>query len=131
MCMIDDAEPCEFYRETRPKARKTHRCSSCRRDILPGETYRLQVGKWDGSMDACKECAHCEAAGEWLIERCNGYPIGAMLEDLSNHWHEEGVREWRLGRLIVSAKRQWKRRDGSMMPVPSLHPWPGRGVSAA
>lgn len=130
MCMIDDAEPCEFYRETRPKARKAHRCSSCHRDILPGETYRLQVGKWDGIMDTCKECAHCEAAGEWLIERCNGYPIGMMLEDLCSHWDEEGVREWRLGRLIVSAQRQWKRRDGTLVPVEEIQAVTDRAEAA-
>lgn len=120
MCMVDDCEPGEFYRETRPRARKTHKCHECLREIRVGETYRSVATKFDGVVETTKTCAHCEAAGEWLNERCNGYPIGMMREDLWAHWSDEGIHEMRLGRLIVSVKRGWRRRDGSMMPIPEI-----------
>lgn len=123
MCMVDDCEPCDFVTQTRPKARKAHKCHECRREISIGETYRRVAAKFDGIVDTTKTCAHCEAAGIWLEKRCGGYPIGMMREDLLAHWHEEGVHEMGLGRLIVSVKRGWKYRDGSLMPVPVPGDW--------
>ena len=120
MCLIDDAEPCEFWNETRRTARKTHKCSDCGRKIRPGERYRTVATKWDGNFSMTKECAHCEAAGVWLIDRCGGYPIASVKEDLTNHWYEGGVHEIQLARLIIGARRKWTRRDGTPVPLPQV-----------
>jgi hypothetical protein len=115
--MIDDAEPAEFLTVQRHRARRTHKCSECRREIQIGERYQKISAVWDGEFSVTKTCSHCESAAAWLIERCGGYPIGMAREDLLSHWHEEGVRDFGLGRRIVGMKRGWKRHDGGMMQV--------------
>lgn len=59
MCVID-LEPCEVWRETKCKARKVHRCSCCRRAILPGEEYLQHFSVFEGDPTSAKCCAECE-----------------------------------------------------------------------
>jgi hypothetical protein len=67
-----DPDP-EFYKEKVVKARKTHRCCECRRDIIKGETYKTISGKWDGMILMYKMCSDCKSLienffGRWTFE---------------------------------------------------------------
>lgn len=48
--------------ETRPKARKAHRCCWCWQDIVKDETYYRFTGVCDGDFQCTKLHAECEAA---------------------------------------------------------------------
>lgn len=120
MCAIDDAEPWQFYRRTEVRGRKTHHCSECGRTINVRERHHYTVGKVDGDMSSWRTCAQCFTAASWLVETCDGWILGALADDLWEHWRE--AREHRsvwLARALVGMRRQWKKRDGSLMePLP-------------
>lgn len=121
MCAVDYGEPTDVARIELRKARKQHKCDDCGRIIEPRETYThwvfLSEGYW--SKGAC--CAHCRAASKWLVEQCGGFLYVGILDDLEEHWNEEPLLcSMRLGRLIVGCRRRWKRRDGSLMPIPAV-----------
>lgn len=61
MCVIDFDEFCTVWQENTRKARKAHKCSCCRRQIQPGETYLTHFSIFDGSCTNEKCCAECEA----------------------------------------------------------------------
>lgn len=109
MCMVDDAEPWEFYAESHVRAaRKEHRCNECRRTVWVGEGYRRAIGKFDGHFQVYVTCPHCEAAGEWLIKACRGYMFDFVLEDLREHWEEsELFRSPMLRWLIDHMEKGW------------------------
>ena len=60
-----DGEYSEFHRTEFPKARKSHKCCECNREIHPGEKYEYVVGKFDGDLYKAKTCDHCAE-----IRRC-------------------------------------------------------------
>ena len=55
----------EFFCETTPRARKTHRCCECYGDISPGERYQKIVGKWCGDFATFKVCEPCQRLRSW------------------------------------------------------------------
>ena len=38
----------DFYNQKHEKARKSHKCEFCGKEIIPGETYSYESGKFDG-----------------------------------------------------------------------------------
>lgn len=59
-CSIDmEGEGPEFFSDSEHIAKKEHQCSECLRDILPGEAYRRESGKWDGEFKTYKTCYDC------------------------------------------------------------------------
>ena len=52
----------EIYNESRVKARKPYKCHICGIDILPGEYYWRESGKWDGDFFDRKTCPVCYGA---------------------------------------------------------------------
>jgi hypothetical protein len=123
MCMIEwgDDDWVHLGSTTR-KARKQHKCFECSRTIEAGETYTRCAGMPHGEIpDVFKLCAHCTAAGTWLMRVCGGYLYGAIREDLEEHWDEtwELHSLW-LGRAILGRRRRWLRHDGTLMdPLPA------------
>lgn len=61
MCFCYDGDDPEFYRESRPVARKEHRCYECGRTICRGERYFHVAGKWD-TVQHFRICETCEKA---------------------------------------------------------------------
>lgn len=59
MCFEYDETP-EFTTMRVSKARKQHRCSVCRRAIVPGEVYGYYSGKFDGEFSTDHVCRRCE-----------------------------------------------------------------------
>ena len=76
-----------FFDETRPKARKKHRCCECRGDILPGEHYQKVVGVWSGDFSWFKICGSCEELRDWMRDRGVDSCFGNIYEML----HESGL----------------------------------------
>jgi hypothetical protein len=119
MCQVYDDIHCEFYDARTRVARKQHRCGECRRTIEAGETYKVTAGKWDGDFCQTKTCRHCGVMEEWLLINCDGFVWHTVIEDIYEHAREYGLTS--LGRLVVGARRQWKRfNSDELMPVPAV-----------
>lgn len=100
------------------KARKAHGCKECGRTINKGEKYLREVFKFDGALTTHKTCEHCEMVRRWLVYECGGWVYGAIAEDIREHF-QEGY-GFGIGRLAVGIGRNWKRYDGTLMPIPVL-----------
>lgn len=118
MCMIDDSERINVLSDTKPRARKPHKCGECCRTIAVGETYEKTVGVYDGRFDTYVTCMHCVAVREWLSKVCSGWIYTMVEEDLREHFRE-GYGFW-LGRAAIGMKREWRKRDGSLMQPMAL-----------
>lgn len=120
-------------------------CCECGRTIEPLETHTSFEWAYEagedgepisGSATYRKQfCAQCEAAGHWLDKVCGGHLYGSdqIYEDLLEHWDEEPppIVSLNLGRLIAGMRRQWKRRDGSLIPAPVVKAWASAGAAQA
>lgn len=107
----------DFYVNTHPTARKPHRCMMCRRSIDPGEQYRRGAGMDGSTAWTWIECAHCSALAGYLTSQDDYYDDGydwTMLAD----WEPASVEHLRIKALAV--RRQWRRTDGTLYPVPVI-----------
>ena len=76
----------DFYTDSKPVARKPHRCDECRTTINPGERYYRYRGKWDGEMQHGKTCLPCKDAADWFTDHgyCDeGWIVGELDEALA------------------------------------------------
>lgn len=120
MCMIDDAEPWDFYHQEIRRAGKQHRCNECRRTIERGELHGYAVGACrDFGWSSFRLCLHCCHAARWLIEACNGFLYDAIEEDLAEHvtGDESYLRSAPLTRLVRWMRDDWRDRAGHLRPV--------------
>jgi hypothetical protein len=75
------------YRYESVKARKSHKCCECQREIRPGDRYELCTGCWDGKWSAFKTCMPCAGLrSDLLREWCN------LFDDEGIEFG--GLREW-------------------------------------
>ena len=63
-CQIDGADGVldgglAQFGEVVRKARKIHKCCECGEEIRPGESYRVDSGKYDGEFFSEKTCLLC------------------------------------------------------------------------
>lgn len=128
MCMIDGADGvCEFSSDVFRTARKEYQCYECRRVISIGERHRYISGKWEGSFDTYRICAHCSVGCDLLSRECQGFLLGGIEEDLREHVSEILPWSMQAARLVVGMRRKWRRFVGDgLMPVPALAQ-PGEG----
>lgn len=129
------------------------RCAECDRD-LAGEHHVWEslgpLTTWDDEgcdhkSDDCpcddmrvdedeatefRFCFQCLAARVWLERVCNSWLYGGVLEDLEHHFVDEmrPIQSLPLGRLVVASKRQWRRRDGSLVPPEAVEGWANQGA---
>lgn len=88
MCFYYDGV-CEIYEESIHRARKPHKCCSCRREIEPGEQYLSVFSVYKGMADNRKVCNQC-VQDSIAIERhenmggCYGMEAMPPWEDV--HW---------------------------------------------
>ena len=117
MCMIDyaDGSVTELTVAFRV-ARKQHKCTECYRAIQAGESYLYETHLWDGRINTCKTCSHCQIVCKWLTAECGGYVYGGVKDDIREHAYEGYGMD--VARLAVAMTRKWVRRDGSLRPVP-------------
>lgn len=115
-----------FSRVTHPVARKPHDCLDCDRRIEPGERYARIVWAEYGRLGTEAVCLHCHVAAlaigarddlfweEMLwggLHAALPFADGRAIDDLD---------VISLCRLEVGFRRAWRRRDGTLMPVPDL-----------
>lgn len=91
MCSCDGDGPSAFW-ESRPKAKKRHRCCECRGWIEPGETYWRVRGVWDGEAQTFSMCADCECLKEWACIGAAGFcwSFGNVMTDVLDYIHDSG-----------------------------------------
>lgn len=118
MCRIDYADPSDFAApERRRKARQQHRCVECLATINPGDYYQCQTLFTDGRSETYRTCEACVPARQWLMDQCNGWIFGEVLEELVEHWEEDtAYRTPELGRLIVQMRLRLRRNTVSAGP---------------
>ena len=109
--MIDYDRPQALSKSVRT-ARKQHHCGECNRCIEPGERYQYVSGIWDGAPSSHKTCTHCVQGADLLLDECDGYLFGGVIEDLRDHVSEALPWSMRAARIVVGAKRKWRRFDG-------------------
>ena len=100
------------YKHTRRVARISHQCMLCARQIGPGETYLHGVGLDNGAAWTWKECAHCDALRSYVYTH---HWDDHYDEELIYNWEPQTVAHLRLKAMW---RRQWRRVDGTLMPVP-------------
>jgi hypothetical protein len=101
-CSCDDGEYPSVFEATDVKAaRKMHRCTECRRAILPGESYWHVFGIWptiDGAATH-RTCARCMTLKEFIEAHipCACLLIGNLLEavqeEIDNNDEAEVLRD--------------------------------------
>lgn len=65
-CECNDFERPAFVSETKPKARKAHRCCECYVTIQPGERYERHTGLWDGEINTYRWCSRCSDVAAFI-----------------------------------------------------------------
>jgi|SRR5688572_8133270 len=126
MCMIDGGDKAEMWSESTQRARKTHKCGECGREIQRGELYWKVFGVHEGYPFSGKWCAHCNVAKSWLWKNCGGSVLEGVIEDCLEHVQDYRGREFTpaLARVCAGARRKWTKKRGpnrgQLMPVPAL-----------
>lgn len=64
MCDLDDGEAASLWSWKFPKARKSHRCDTCGKEITRGERYGVLFSIFEGSCSTAKQCLECKKTGE-------------------------------------------------------------------
>jgi hypothetical protein len=121
MCMYDDGDgQVTMIRDGKFRmARKAHRCHECRRQIEAGESYHAEAYYFDSKFTEHKTCAHCMVARGWLQDECGGWLYGAIEEDIREHCRSGYAYPVGVHRLAVGMAWKWRRKDGSLMPIPA------------
>lgn len=83
-----DADPSGFWRQQKRKARKQHKCWSCREAILPGHTYQVSAVGWDGQVTSWKHCLRCAELIELLKSRMDSWTTDIMDLDCGEVWED-------------------------------------------
>ena len=79
-----DGEYSEFHHTERPKARKSHICCECKREIFKGEFYEKVFGKFDGEVYREKTCSMCSEIREgFSCESCP--PYGELWTEMKEY----------------------------------------------
>ena len=72
--------------QSRPRARKDHRCGECRKTIARGEVYLREVNIHDGRVITDKTCQDCASIRNEFFK--DGYWYSQVIELLSEHVRE-------------------------------------------
>jgi hypothetical protein len=79
----DGDEYCIILNETRRKARKTHKCTECRREILRGEKYLDERILFEGTVETYKTCDDCKSIRDHFFT--DGWMYGEIRYMLREH----------------------------------------------
>lgn len=78
--------PFDVYNETRPVARKDHRCDECRETLPAGKVYVKIDAFWDGHWEHLKRCEACHSIAR---DYCCGVVGRGAVRDMV--WEYLGV----------------------------------------
>ena len=86
----------EFYDYFTRKARKKHRCEFCEKDIMPGERYSYEVGKFEGEFFVRKLCMPCRNMLDEYLQAANTsvFDWTEVSDYLTRHWCTENCSEY-------------------------------------
>jgi hypothetical protein len=87
---IDSDEGPSCYKQKIRKARKTHRCHECFKDILPGEKYENISGIWDGDPSSYKTCLDCKSLRDVFFQ---SWACTAMWDDFRENFNMDSIPE--------------------------------------
>jgi len=86
----------------------------CHRVIDPGETYTRQANLGDDGFYAWVNCQQCDVFLRLDVsDYWDGYGVG---DETVLEWEPCSIRELR---LKVLWRKKWRRKDGSLYPVPA------------
>lgn len=93
MCSCDLEQPSVFV-EDRHKAKKQHKCSSCKGVIMPGEEYIATFGVWDGEASRYRRCIDCDGLMAWAHQQddCLCLSVSDLMNDIREHFSDRGER---------------------------------------
>jgi len=97
--MCFDYDDCRAYRETWRRARRPHKCASCRRVIGKGDKYAEITGiDPEGMFFFLRACGRCMAQQEAIRQAevakgCPVYSAICAIEDIAQHVLDSGM-EW-------------------------------------
>lgn len=77
-CSVDGYDPPTVYLVHRYKARRSHTCCECQREIKKRETYEQATGRWDGEWSTYKTCLGCLRIRDHLSP--DGWMHGGLAE---------------------------------------------------
>ena len=80
---VGDYDGPSMHSKSHRKARKTHQCSECERNILPGEEYEYVFGVWAGDTNQFKTCLDCLSVRDSFF--CEGIVYGGIWELVPEH----------------------------------------------
>lgn len=110
--MVADCAP-QIAQESRPVAKRAHRCCECRTTIEPGTRYARLDGRYDDGWRTYTTCAPCDALREQVCDG-NGYIFGE-LADAACEWARDNQGDPALAafeeRTAASRARQGARGD--------------------
>ncbi|MGO1629651.1 hypothetical protein [Agrococcus casei] len=114
-----------MYVMTFPRARVPHRCEQCFRTIDPGEVYARVAASSYSDFFTGVACAHCHITQLAIGDRDDWFREASFWGGLPEYgrFAEAALDDAdvvALLRLEVGYRRQWRRRDGSLMPLPAL-----------
>ena len=91
MCSCDNDGPSVMW-ESKPKAKKRHKCSECRGWIEPGEVYWRVRGVWDGEPRTFFMCVDCNEMLSWAGDGayCFCWSFGSVHTDVLDFVGESG-----------------------------------------
>ena len=97
---MSDFYSCEApqaFSETIRKARKSHKCCECFRQINIGEKYQYVSGIWDGDPDSFKTCLSCyEIRNDFIsLPENDTASIGCLRDEISGFFYTNfGLNEY-------------------------------------
>ncbi len=86
-----DFDSPSLFKIKRQVARKAHKCTECRRTILPKEKYERIEGIWDGSWHHFKMCNDCLSIKEVMFTE--GFEYGSLWEYFNNTFDNHSLSE--------------------------------------
>lgn len=134
MCLdVDYDDEVKFETHTKPRARKAHKCTECGRSIEAGETYDKWTGLSYEGFWTTRMCAHCGAtitlgcaltgcsrAFYWENVHSLDADEGGFVGDIIVN-HDLSVADTvRVLRRVVQRRRQWRRPNGELYPLPQI-----------
>lgn len=97
--MSDDADPCDFWNVTEPRARKAHACTECQESIKIGDTYHRVAWKFEGTVGTDKVCEGCWEAMQEFEYRIYG---GSFWEFMREEWNGGANVQGCINRLVTT-----------------------------
>lgn len=100
------------------QARKSHKCSECKKVINRGDTYELFKGVWDGKIETYKTCLDCVSLRDTFF--CD-WIFTNLWDDFIDYVWEDGISFDNISKLTLGAKEHvykiienyWDRLDES------------------